>query len=139
MTYPTTSQPSGAPIVSLCVALLAILVFVLSWRVSSFISTQNENLDASIRASRQQVEAGRPLDQNFQTFVSGLLQYLQATGDPNVVTIMNRYGLNVQIQPAQQGQQGQQPAPAAQPTRPATSPAPTAAPSSTAPPASPVR
>jgi len=99
----TSNKCSGTPILSISVAVLAILVAILAWRFSAYISQQNENLNTNIAAARQQIEAGRPLDQGFNNLLQLLVQYLQQTGDPNVVQIMNRHGLSVQLQQPQGG------------------------------------
>jgi hypothetical protein len=111
MSEMTSTKCSGTPILSVSVAVLAILVAVLGWRFSAYISQQNENLNTNIAAARQQIEAGRPLDQGFNNLLQLLVQYLQKTGDPNVVALMNRHGLSVQLQ--------QPPAGAQQPAQPA--------------------
>lgn len=108
MSEMTSNKCSGTPILSLSVAILAVLVAVLGWRFSAYISQQNENLNSNIAAARQQIEAGRPLDQGFNNLLQLLVQYLQQTGDPNVVALMNRHGLSVQLQQPQAG--AQQPA-----------------------------
>lgn len=114
MSEMTSNKCSGTPILSIAVAVLAILVAVLGWRFGAYISQQNENLNTNIAAARQQIDAGRPLDQGFNNLLQLLVQYLQQTGDPNVVAIMNRHGLSVQLQQPQPGAQSQ-PAQPAQP------------------------
>ncbi len=130
MSEMTSNRNSCAPILSVSVAILAVLLAVLGWRVSVYVGQQNENLTTSIAGARQQLDAARPLDQGFNNLLQLLVQYLQATGDPNLVALMNRHGLSVQLQKPGQGQQsGTTPAagtPATQPpaaTAPATQPA----------------
>ncbi|MBI5817937.1 MAG: hypothetical protein HZA88_03040 [Verrucomicrobia bacterium] len=109
MSEMNSNKCSGTPIVSLSVAVLAILVAVLAWLFSGFIKQQNENLTTNIVATRQQAEAS---SQQLNNLIQLLGQYLQQTRDPNVVMIMNRRGLNVQLQQPQAGAQ--------QPAQPAT-------------------
>jgi len=110
MSEMTSNKCSGTPIVSISVAVLAILLAVLAWRFSVYLGQQNENLTTNITAARQQIETGRPQDQGFNNLLQLLVQYLQQTGDPNVVALMSRHGLNVQVQQPQAGAQPAQPA-----------------------------
>ena len=93
MSEMTSNRNSCTPILS---------VSVLGWRVSIYVGLQNENLSTSITAARQQLEAARPLDQGFNNLLQLLVQYLQATGDPTFVALMNRHGLSVQLQKPEQ-------------------------------------
>jgi predicted PurR-regulated permease PerM len=81
MSEMTSNKCSGTPIISLSVAVLAILVALLAWLFSGFIRQQNENLTTNIVATRQQVEA---TTQQLNNLIQLLGQYLQRTGDPNV-------------------------------------------------------
>jgi hypothetical protein len=110
MSEMTSNKCSSTPIVSISVAVLAILLAVLAWRFGVYISQQNENLTTNIAAARQQIEAGRPLDQGFNNLLQLLVQYLEQTRDPNVVALMSRHGLNVQVQQPPAGAQPAQPA-----------------------------
>jgi len=121
MSQPNFKSSEELPILGIAVAVLAILVFVLSWRVGSYISLQNANLDSSIQNMKKQIEQGQPLVQNFTRFRETLLQYVQQTKDVNVVRLLAAYGL-VQVQQAPA--QGDQPAapgtvPPAAPAQPA--------------------
>ena len=129
------SKPSGTSVCvqSIAIVVLAVLLALLGWRVSSYIGFQNDTLNASITSTKQLVEQGRPLDQSLNQFVQALFQYLQATGDPNVVQLMNRYGIPVQLQQAPPQGQGGAATPGTQPATSAprsTAPAPKTAPSS---------
>ncbi|MCX6907795.1 MAG: hypothetical protein NTY01_07110 [Verrucomicrobia bacterium] len=128
MSQPNFKSSEEFPILGISIAVVAILVFLLSWRVGSYISLQNANLDSSIQNMKRQLEQGQPIDQNFMRFRDTLMNYVQQTKDVNVVRLLAAYGV-VQVQqgPAPQDQpaaQGAAQAPA-QPaaTRPAPAPA----------------
>lgn len=122
MSQPNFKSSEESPILGISIAVVAILVFILSWRVGLYISLQNTNLDSSIQNMKRQIEQGQPLVQNFARFRDALLQYVQQTKDVNVVKLLAAYGV-VQVQ--QQAPPADQPAaPAAaasslQPTTPA--------------------
>lgn len=116
------------PILGISIAVLAILVFLLSWRVGSYISLQNQNLDSSILNMKKQLEQGQPIDQNFMRFRDTLMQYVQQTKDVNVVRLLAAYGV-VQVQQA--------PAQADQPAAPGAAQAPAQPPASPTKPAAP--
>jgi hypothetical protein len=48
MSQPNFKSSEESPILGISIAVVAILVFLLSWRVGSYISLQNTNLDSSI-------------------------------------------------------------------------------------------
>lgn len=126
MSQPNFKSSDDSPILGISIAVVAILVFLLSWRVGSYISLQNTNLDASIQNMKRQVEQGQPLVQNFARFRDTLMEYVKQTQDINVVRLLAAYGV-VQVQ-QQAPQQGQPAAPGAaqvpaQPAAPATQPA----------------
>lgn len=107
MSQPNFKSSEELPILGIAVAVLAILVFLLSWRVGSYISLQNTNLDSSIQNMKKQLEQGQPIDQNFVRFRDTLMRYVQETKDVNVVRLLAAYGV-VQVQQAPA--QGDQPA-----------------------------
>jgi K+-transporting ATPase A subunit len=126
MSQPNFKSSDDSPILGISIAVVAILVFLLSWRVGSYISLQNTNLDASIQNMKRQVEQGQPLVQNFARFRDTLMEYVKQTQDINVVRLLAAYGV-VQVQ-QQAPQQGQPAAPGAaqapaQPAAPAAQPA----------------
>ncbi|MBI5821721.1 MAG: hypothetical protein HZA88_22345 [Verrucomicrobia bacterium] len=122
MSQPNFKSSEESPILGISIAVVAILVFILSWRVGLYISLQNTNLDSSIQNMKRQIEQGQPLVQNFARFRDALLQYVQQTKDVNVVKLLAAYGV-VQVQqqapPADQPAAPAAAAPAMQPTTPA--------------------
>ena len=128
MSQPNFKSSEELPILGISIAVLAILVFLLSWRVGSYISLQNTNLDSSILNMKKQLEQGQPIDQNFMRFRDTLMNYVQQTKDVNVVRLLAAYGVvQVQQAPATQDQPAapgaaQAPVQPAVP-RPATAPA----------------
>jgi hypothetical protein len=126
MSQPNFKSSEESPILGISIAVVAILVFLLSWRVGSYISLQNTNLDSSIQNMKRQLEQGQPIDQNFMRFRDTLMNYVQQTKDVNVVRLLAAYGV-VQVQQAPADQQV--PQGATQPgTAPAAAPAAPAAP-----------
>ncbi len=132
MSQPNFKSSEELPILGISIAVLAILVFLLSWRVGSYISLQNQNLDSSIQNMKRQLEQGQPIDQNFMRFRDTLMEYVKQTKDVNVVRLMAAYGV-VQVQQA--------PAQTDQPAAPgaAQAPATLAQPKSAAPTAQPAK
>lgn len=122
MSQPNFKSSEESPILGISIAVIAILVFVLSWRVGLYISLQNTNLDSSIQNMKRQIEQGQPLVQNFARFRDELLKYVQQTKDVNVVRLLAAYGV-VQVQqqapPADQPAAPAAAAPSMQPTTPA--------------------
>ena len=105
MSQPNFKSSEEFPILGISIAVLAILVFLLSWRVGSYISLQNTNLDSSILNMKKQLEQGQPIDQNFMRFRDTLMNYVQQTKDVNVVRLLAAYGVvQVQQAPATQDQ-----------------------------------
>jgi hypothetical protein len=142
MSQPNFKPSEEFPILGISVAILAILVFVLSWRVGSYISLQNDNLDRSIQNAKRQLEQGQPMDQNFVrlldvliqdakrrqdgNLIQLLLQYAQQTQDRNALQLLVNHGI-LQVQQPGAAQAPAQPAAAAaqpaQPAQPAATPA----------------
>lgn len=123
MSQPNFKSSEESPILGISIAVVAILVFILSWRVGLYISLQNTNLDSSIQNMKRQIEQGQPLVQNFARFRDALLQYVQQTKDVNVVKLLAAYGV-VQVQQQapptdQAAAPGATQAPTLQPTTPA--------------------
>ncbi len=129
MSQPISKSSNDSLILGLSVTVLAVLVFVLSYRVSSYVSLQNDNLNASIQNMKRQLEQSKPMIEAYGNFRNALLQYVQKTGDGAVLQRMAYYGI-VQVKQ----QEGQPAAPGA--AQPATSAAPTSSSAPAAPPAS---
>ena len=97
MSQPISKTSDDSLILGICVAVVAVLVFVLSYRVSSYISLQNDNLSSNIQSMKRQLEQGRPMIENNMRFRDALVQYVQKTGDGAVLQRMAYYGI-VQVQ-----------------------------------------
>lgn len=103
-------------------ALMGVLVFLACWRMTHYIGIQNRNVSTAIATSRDQIDQGRPISENYEKFLGALVEYLKATRDQNVVILMQRSGVPVRVQdapaPPSTGQttgatqQGTSPAPA---------------------------
>jgi hypothetical protein len=116
-----TSRP---PVLGVCVAILALLVALLGWQMSSFMNLQNRNLTSGIQSARQQIEQSRPVDQQLNNLLNLLGQYIKATGDQqNVLELMRRAGIRLQDASAASGAQQQSGAPSgSQPAAPGVKP-----------------
>ncbi|MCX7824342.1 MAG: hypothetical protein N2689_02165 [Verrucomicrobiae bacterium] len=100
MTLPTSNPPSSSGVVvSFCVAILGLLLFVQGWLVSSYVGQQNTQISGAIAGGNQQLNFMRQFDQNNQAFLGDVLNYYQQTRDSNVIMILNRAGINLQQQP----------------------------------------
>ena len=124
MSQPISKTSDDSLILGICVTVLAVLVAVMSLRVSSYISLQNDNLNANMQNMERQLEQSKPMREAYGRFRDALLQYVQKTGDGAVLQRMAYYGI-VQVQ--QKPQEGQPAAPGAAqaptPATPATPPA----------------
>jgi len=133
MSQPTFKTSEELPILGISIAVLAVLVFVLSLRVGSYISLQNDNLDRSIQNAKRQIEQSLPMDQNFVRLLDTLIQDGKRRQDGNLLTMLVQYAqqtqdrnalqllINHEILRVQQPGAAQQPAapavPTAQPAR----------------------
>ncbi len=131
MSQPISKTSDDSLILGICVAVVALLVFVLSYRVSSYIQLQNDNLTSNIQGMKRQFEQSRPMIETNMRFRDALVQYVQKTGDGAVLQRMAYYGIvQVQQQPAGQSAAGAPAAGAAAPNSAAPA-APAGAPAAT--------
>ena len=79
---------------------MGVLVFLTCWRVTHYIGIQNRNVNTAITTSRDQINQGRPISENYEKFLGALVEYLKATRDQNVVLLMQRSGVPVRVQDA---------------------------------------
>lgn len=104
MSQPISKTSDDSLILGISVAVVAILVFVLSYRVSSYIALQNDNLTASIQNMKRQIEQSKPVIEAHMRFRDTLLQYVKQTGDGNVLRLLAAYGIvQVKEQPPAAG------------------------------------
>jgi hypothetical protein len=100
MTLPTSNTPSSSgTILSFCVAILGLLVFVQALFLNSYVGQQNTQISGAISGGQQQLNFMRQFDQNNQAFLGDVLNYYQTTRDSNVIMILNRAGINLQQPP----------------------------------------
>lgn len=81
-------------------AIMGILVFLACWRVTHYIGIQQRNLSNALQTTREQIAAGRPVAENYEKFLSAVVEYLKTTRDQNIVLLMQQSGVPVRIQDA---------------------------------------
>lgn len=127
MSTPISKTTDEAPILGICITVLAIVVLVLSWKAASFIDLQNQNIRGSIQNMEQQLARVGQMDQNNVRLVQMFVAYIQQSKDANNISrvltpymqFLPFFGIQIQQQPgAPQAAQPAAPAAPAAPSNP---------------------